>query len=493
MSDAVTNKPTRPFLNHPTPLLYGGATAFIVGIHLATNGVLGFHIDELYYLACGRHLAFGYVDFPPVVPLLARFETSLLGVTPWSLRLLPALLGGVNVILCGAFVRKLGGSLKLQGLALLIGITMPAIIGTWLFQTVIFDQVAWMVSLYLLLCLVIEPKARTWILLGLSLGIGLEVKYTIIALIGGIVVAAILTPSLRNQLRNRYPWMAAGIAVLIWAPNLVWQAVNGFPTVIYILSHQAGTGGPGSFLVGFLVLLVLLSPLWIVGFVSLFRNSQLRAIAIACAIPIGVFLFAGKYYYPAPTVPIVMAAGLIAISHISSSRRRSGLLVAVTMASLLGFVGLLKITVPFTPPDRLHASGLDSFYGDTVGWVPITQQVTDIYEALPSAERGTTVIVSSYYGVTGALDIYGSSQILPASYSPQLSDYFWLPTNLSASDALMVGYNPSDVSWMCTSTKVVAYLTIPYDVQNLEQGMPVTFCHLKEPLPLVWSGLKNFS
>jgi 4-amino-4-deoxy-L-arabinose transferase-like glycosyltransferase len=94
-------------------LLYGAAAACLIAIHLATNGVLGFHIDELYYLDSGRHPAFGYVDFPPIVPLLSRLETGLLGVTPWALRVLPALVGGVNVILCGAYVRKLGGSLRL--------------------------------------------------------------------------------------------------------------------------------------------------------------------------------------------------------------------------------------------------------------------------------------------------------------------------------------------------------------------------------------------
>ena len=488
MRATITRHPRRA-----TILLYGGATAYIICVHLATNGVLGFHIDELYYLACGRHLAFGYVDFPPVAPLLARFETGVLGVTPWSLRVLPALLGGVNVILCGAFVRKLGGSLKLQALALLIGITMPAIVGTWLFQTVIFDQVIWMVSLYLFLCLVKEPNPRTWVLLGVALGVGLEVKFTILALIAGIAIAVLLTPPLRRELRTRYPWIAACIALLIWTPNVIWQAVNGFPTVAYVLNHQGGTGGPGSFVVGFLLLLALAAPLWVAGIISLFRSRDLRALGIACAVPIVIFFFEGKYYYPAPTFPLIMAAGLLALSHIKRPRVRSSLVMAVAVASVLDLAGLAKITLPITAPDHLHASGLDSFYGDTVGWVPITQQITAIYGSLPASERSQTVIVSSYYGVTGALDVYADATLPPASFSPQLSDYFWLPTNLSATYAIMVGYSPSDIDWMCTSTKVVAHLTVPYDVQNLEQGMPVTFCHLKEPLPQEWSRLKNFS
>ncbi len=486
-------------MRRATVLLYGAAAGVIIAIHLALNGVLGFHIDELYYLASGRHPAFGYVDFPPLVPMLARLETGLLGVTPWTLRVLPALVGGVNVVLCGAYVRKLGGSLRLQALALLIGITAPLIIGTWLFQTVIFDQLTWMLSLYWFLCLVLDPRPRTWIFLGLTLGVGLEVKYLILPLIAGIGLAVLLTPSLRKELRTRYPWIGAFLMLIIWVPNVVWQIANDFPTLTYVLNHQGGIqsgGGVLDFLLLFLLVLLFLTPLWIAGMISLFRTRELRAVGVACAVPLVVFLFVGKFYYPAPTIPIVMAAGLPALSRVKRPRLRSGLVVAVVAASLLGFVGLAKLTLPTTPADRLHATGIDTAetdYANTVGWVAITEQMTAIYGALSPAERATTVIVSSDYGVTGALQIYGNSKLLPDSFSPQLSDFFWLPKHLAATDVLMVGYAPSDVGWMCTSARVVAHLVVPYHVVSLEQGAPVTLCNLKAPLPEVWGGLKNFS
>jgi 4-amino-4-deoxy-L-arabinose transferase-like glycosyltransferase len=480
-------------------LLYGGAAVILVAIHLATNGVLGFHTDELYYMASGRHPAFGYVDFPPIVPLLSRLETGLLGVTPWALRVLPALLGGVNVILCGAYVRKLGGSVQLQALALLIGVTEPFILGTFLFQTVIFDQVAWMLSLYWFLSIVIHRTPRTWILLGITLGLGLEIKFLILALIAGIGLAVLLTPSLRSELRTKYPWIAVALMLVIWAPNVVWQIANGLPTLTYVLNHQ-GTiqsgGGVLDFAVYFLVLLFLLTPLWIAGFISLFRNSSLRPIGIACAVPIVVYLFVGKYYYPAPTIPIVMAAGLLAMSRIQRSKARSALAIGVIVASLVGLVALMKITIPTTPASRLHATGLDTEDADfaaTVGWMSITNQLTAIYAALPAAERATTVIVSSDYGVSGALQIYGIAGALPDSYSPQLSDWYWLPTHVAARDVLMVGYTPSDIAWMCTSARLVAHLTVPYHVVNGEQGSPVTFCGLSEPLPVAWGRLEDFS
>jgi len=477
--------------------MFGGAGLGVIALHLATNSTLGFHTDELYYLACGRHPALGYVDFPPLVPLLARLETGLLGVSPWTLRVLPSLLGGVLVVLSAAYVRRLGGSLRLQGLALLTAVAAPYLLGAnWVFQTVTFDQVTWMVSLYWFLCLVIDRRPRHWIYLGVTLGIGLEVKYTIVGLIAGIGVAVLLTPSLRIELRKKYPWIAAAIALLIWAPNLAWQVVEGFPTLIYLANHRGSSGGPVTYLIEFGVYFFLLLPLWLAGMISLFRNRELRPIGIACAVPLVLFLFVGKSYYAAGTIPIALAQGLMATSRIKLPRLRSGVQTAVVAASVLEFAVFFFLVVPVTPPDRIHAARLDTVnevFADSVGWDDIAKQVTTIYDHLPASERATTVIISAYYGVPGALDIYDRASDRPVAISPQLSDSYWLPNNLTATYALMVDYQPSDVAWMCTSPTVIAHLTVPFDVAGLEQGAPVTFCQLSAPIPKVWGRLRNFS
>ncbi len=469
----------------------------VIALHLATIGTLGFHTDELYYLDCGRHPALGYVDFPPVVPLLARLETGLLGVSPWALRVLPSLVGGLLVVLSGAYVRRLGGSLRLQGIALLTAIAAPYLLGAnWVFQTVTFDEVTWMVSLYWFLCLVTDRRPRYWVYLGITLGIGLEVKYTIVGLVAGIGVAVLLTPSLRNKLRTRYPWVAVVIALLIWAPNLVWQVVDGFPSLTYITNHRGSGGGAAVFLIEFVVYLFFLIPLWLAGMISLFRTQRLRPIGIACAVPLLIFLFVGKSYYAAGTVPIALAQGLMAISRIERRRLRSGLEIAVVVASVLQFVTFFQLIVPITPPNRLHAAGLDAkneVFADSVGWPEVANQVTTIYRDLPASERRDTVIISAYYGVPGALQVYGDPNRLPDVVSPQLSDFYWLPSHLTATDALMVDYQPSDVAWMCTSPEVIAHLTVPYHVHGLEQGAPVTFCQLKAPIPKIWARLRNFS
>jgi hypothetical protein len=478
-------------------LLYGGAAAFVIAVHLATNNTLGFHTDELYYLACGNHPALGYVDFPPLVPLLARIETGLLGVTPWTLRILPSILGGFLVVLSGLYVRRVGGSLRLQALALLSAVAAPFLLGTnWVFQTVTFDQVTWMVSIYWFLCLVLDRRPRDWIYLGITLGLGLEVKFTIVALILGVFVAVLLTPALRKQLRTRYPWVGVALALLIWAPNLAWQVVEGFPSLVYITNHRAGGGGPVVYLIEFGLYMFFLIPLWLAGMISLFRNPELRPIGIACAVPLVLFLFVGKSYYAAGTIPVVLAQGLMAISRLERPRLRAGLQVAVAVTSVLEFLTFFFLVVPVTPPDRIHATRLDTVnevFADSVGWHDIANQVTAMYAGLPASERAHTVVISAYYGVPGALDVYDNPNDRPVAMSPQLSDWYWLPDHLTATDALMVDYQPSDVAWMCDSPELIGHLTVPYQVIGLEQGAPVTFCRLKQPIPSIWGRLRDFS
>ena len=480
-----------------TALLYGGAALGVIALHLATNSTLGFHTDELYYLTCGRHLALGFVDFPPIVPLLARLETGLLGVSPWTLRLLPSLLGGFLVALSGLYVRRLGGSLRLQGIALLSAIAAPFLLGSnWVFQTVTFDQVTWMVAMYWFLCLVIDRQPRYWIYLGITLGIGLEVKYTVAGLIAGIGLAVLLTPSLRNELRTKYPWIAVAIALVIWAPNLAWQAVEGFPTLVYLGNHSGSGGGPVTYLIQFGVYFFFLLPLYFGSMFSLFRSPKLGPVGIASVTPILLFLFIGKSYYAAGTIPVVLAQGLMAISRIERPTLRSGLQIAVVVASVVEFVVFFFLVVPVTPPDRIHTTSLDSInevFADSVGWDDVAKQVTMIYDDLPASQRGDTIVISAYYGVPGALEVYDKPGDRPPSISPQLSDWYWLPGNVTATNALMVDYTPSDVAWMCTSPTLITHLVVPYHVKGLEQGAPVTFCQLKTPIPQVWGRLRNFS
>jgi hypothetical protein len=253
---------------------------------------------------------------------------------------------------------------------------------------------------------------------------------------------------------------------------------------------------PVVYLIQFGIYFFFLIPLWLAGMISLSRSPLLRPIGIACAVPLLLFLFVGKSYYAAGAIPVALAQGLMAISHIKRPKLRSGLQIAVVLATVLEFVVFFFLVVPVTPPDRIHATHLDTVnevFADSVGWDDVANQVTTIYDNLPAPERASTVIISAYYGVPGALQVYDNPNDLPVAISPQLSDWYWLPNHLTATYALMVDYRPSDVAWMCTSPALIAHITVPYNVIGLEQGAPVTLCQLKAPIPQVWGKLRNFS
>jgi hypothetical protein len=281
-----------------------------------------------------------------------------------------------------------------------------------------------MVAFYWFLCLVREHRPRYWIYLGLSLGIGLEVKYTIGGLVAAIGLAVLLTRALRSDLRTRYPWIAAGIALLIWAPNLAWQIAEGFSSLTHITNHQGSGGGVVANLVLIGVYLFFLIPLWVAGLVSMFRSAALPPIGIACLLPLVLFMFVGKSYYAVGTVPIALAQGLIAVAGVKRPRLRTGFQIAVAVACALQLLTFAQLTLPITPPDRIHSLGLDAkneLFADSVGWEDVAHEVESIYGNLPDSERTGAIIISAFYGVPGALQIYGDKRSLPSVVSPQLS------------------------------------------------------------------------
>jgi Dolichyl-phosphate-mannose-protein mannosyltransferase len=472
-----------------------------LAIHLATNGVYGFQRDELYYILSGQHPAFGYVDYPPVTPMLARLDTTLFGTSPWTLRILTAIVGVLLVLLTGLCAREMGGGRSIQALAAFVALVCPLLLGAnWLFQTVTFDQLTWLIAMYLMLRLLKSYSPRLWLLLGLDIGIGFETKFTILALGIGIAVAVLSCARLRARLRTRWPWIGLALAVLLALPNLAWQTANGFPTLTYISNHSADisqSGGIATFLATFLLYMgPVVLPLWIAGWFVLFRDERLRPLGVIALVAILVLLPEGKAYYPAPTILFVLAAGCVGVGRIAARPRRRWI-AAIIVASLLETAVLIRVGLPLVPTASLHSSGLDKIrqdFADTVGWPELTAQVGAQYNALPSAQRATTAILTANYGEAGAIDIYGPHLGLPQALSGHLSFWYWKPPRVSASTLLTVGYAPAELRFLCGSITQVGAVVIPYSVSNQEQGTPILLCtDLRESLDGAWAALKHFA
>src|SRR6202011_902134 len=184
----------------------------------------GWHRDELYYLASSRHLAFGYVDYPPITPLLARFDQAIFPGSLPALRLLTVLAGAATIVVAALIARELGGNRLAQTLAALAVLISPMFVGAnILFQTVSFDELVWAIACLLFVRLLRGADPREWLLLGLVFGIGLETKYTVVGL-GVAILIGLLATNQRKQLASRWPWLGFGLAIVVFVPNLAWQA-----------------------------------------------------------------------------------------------------------------------------------------------------------------------------------------------------------------------------------------------------------------------------
>lgn len=472
-----------------------------LAIDLAASGVYGLHTDELYYILSGQHPAAGYVDFPPVTPLLALLNTSIFGISPWTLRLFPALTGALVVFLTGMCAQELGGGRWVAILASVVALLNPYLLATWLFQTVEFDQLTWMAAIYVLLRILRTGDRRLFILLGIDLGVGLETKVTILGLCVAIAVAMLVSRELRPFLRTGYPWIGMLIALALAAPNVGWQIANGSPTLIYIANHRADiaqSGGITAFVVLFIFCIgPLVLPLWIAGLVLLFRDPRLRPMGVLTVVAFLLFLPEGKAYYPAPTIPLVLAAGCVAIGRIVSPMRRRWVVGLLLAGGLLEVVVASPIILPVIPTASLHKYGIDKLnpdFANTAGWPEMTAQVGAVYNALPPAQRARTAILTSIDGQAGAIDIYGGSQHLPQAISPHLSFWYWKPANLDPTTLVTVGYSASDLAFLCGTVTSAGTVTIPYSIVNLNQGTPILVCtNLRESINAAWPTLRNFS
>ena len=461
-----------------------------VGVTMAVADRYGWHRDEFYYLASSQHLGFGYVDYPPVTPVLAAIDQLIFPRSLPGLRLLSVLAGAAVIVLAALIARELGGNDTAQALAALAVLISPMFVGAnILFQTVSFDQVVWAVAILLFVRILKGGNQRQWLALGLVFGIGLETKYTVIGLGIALIIALLVTPQ-RSLLRNRWPWLGLGIAILLFLPNLGWQLTHHWDSVSYTVNHRGATDGPVFYWVQQLLLAgPPLLPIIVMGVIWLWRCERFRAAALAIvAVELVFFLAGGKAYYPAPIYPLAYAAGAVWFVGASSRRWVREPLVALACAVTLI---LLPIGLPVIPAPNLP-SGIWSArkdYSDMVGWPELTQQVSAVYQALSPEEQRSTIILASNYGEAGALQFYGRG--LPRVVCPELSWYYWAPARMQASTVIVVGYPRDYLASIVGSPQQVGTIANALGVRNEEWGKAIWIVHPSRALSDLWPQLKS--
>lgn len=488
-----------------------------LALQLAVAHRYGYFRDELYYIACSRHLDWGYVDQPPLVVAVTWLELHVTGPSLTSLRLLPAVAGAALVILTALLAREMGAGKFGTSFAAFAG----ACIGVnflmhYLLTMNAFESLFWMGCAYVLVRIINTGDQRLWLWFGVLAGLGLENKYSMGIFGLGIVVGLVLTPE-RKAFAQRWLWLGGGVALLIFLPNLIWNIRHHFPFVELMRNIQASgrniSLSPLEYIGQqmFIVSPVLL-PVWIAGLVYLFFGKdgrRYRPLAWAYLVTLIVMIvMKGKNYYLAPAYPMLMAAGAIVIERFIERAHRPWLKPAIVSVILAGKILLplalpvltveqflrFQAKLPFTAPvsEKRHAgAAMPQHFSDQFGWEEMTAAAARAYQALPPEERAQACIGAGNYGEAGAIDFFGPRYGLPHAISTHQSYFLWGPGNCNGRVLILLGSRPEEWYGRCERVEVAAELYHPYAMRF--ENKPVIVCHqLKADIQKIWPRLKNW-
>lgn len=474
------------------------AAAVVLLVHALGNAHYGYFRDELYFIVCGRHPQWGYVDQPPVVPLLAA-ATQVFGHSLFLLRLVPALFAAAGVYVTCLLAVELGGGAFAQALATLAFLFAGVLLSFG--QKVGTDEVGlftWPLLALLLVRLVKAGDLRLWLAVGLVAGLSVESKYSVLFFIAALTAGLLLTPQ-RRVLFNR--WCAAGFAVaaLIALPNFLWQAHYGFPMWELLRAGQQGKNviaGPLLYLLQeVLITNLFLFPVWVIGLVCLLRNPQLRFLGYGYVLLIAEMLaFHGKHYYPANVYPILIAAGAVAIESWTSRLLPARIAIAA-YALILG-----PLFVPFSLPIlsepaflayqhrvgailHLNRSVLSTEHGrervplpgdyaDMHGWPELASTVRDVYVKLSPAERSRAVVVASNYGEASAIAFFAPDVPVVSGHN---QFWLWGPPAYDPDVVIDVNGDCGAAQHLFASAQTATTFDAPYAI-GWETNVPIMVC-----------------
>ena len=490
-----------------------------IGNIVAQHFGYGIFRDEMYYIVCGRHLAWGYVDQAPLVALQARVAEILFGFHNLALlRIFSGMAGAMKVFLTGLLAWSLGGKRIAQVLAMIAVLMVPIYLALDSFLSMnAFEPVFWMGCMLAVILMARGASPRWWILFGILGGIGILNKPSIVFFLFTLLAGLLLTPE-RRLLWSRWTLAAVALIVLISAPYALWQVHHHWPTLEWLNnvnhSHKNVKLGPAAFLGAQIMMLSPISILLLLpGLIWLFAAKSargLRWIGLCYVLFLAVMIHEfAKDYYLAPIYPVLFAAGALAWQHAFSTSRKTAWLLPAFCVLLVIFGTLtLPMGIPVLPPaiwirytTTLHltsgktetaATGpLPQFYADRFGWQQMVAEVAGIYNSLSPAERAQTAIFCENYGEAGAIDLFGPKYGLPQAISGHQNYFFWGPRGYTGTMMIVIGSSNTDLKELFQSVQVVGRtdnpLAMPY-----ENG-PIYLCRgLKQPLSTLWPKTKHW-
>lgn len=473
---AVELRASRPWSRLPFAL-----AALVVALHVVVNatGAYGIHRDEYLYLAMGEHVRLWAMDFPPMIALAAEAQRALLGDSLVALRTVPMLAAAALILLSAWTARAMGGGRGAQAIAALAVAANPLFLRAGhLFQPVILDQLAWTLALVALVQLCRTGDPRWWLAFGAACGVGLLVKFSIVFLGAGVLLALLATRH-RRALLTRWPWIAVALVLVIGAPSVVGQLRLGWPVLGQMRDLQESQLVHVGWL-DFALGQLMLGPaalLALAGVLASFRRGPMRRYALVTLSCAGAFLvlmlLRGKAYYLGPVYPVLFAAGAVWLQRVAGGGRRVAYLATPVLVLLFG-LWTLPVGVPLLRPDAMRAyltdaglgeslrtnrdamGALPQDYADMLGWEAMVDTVARVYRDLPPEERARAVLIGGNYGRAGALDLHGPARGLPKAICACGSYWFWGAGDRPGEVAIIVGGTPEELGQFFGEVREVA-------------------------------------
>ena len=493
---------------------------------LAIRGY-GWFRDEFYYIACSERLAFGYVDHPPLTPLLTAATRALVGDSIVGMRLLPALAGAATVVVAGLLAREFGARRFGQTVAAVGVLVAPQYLAlNHIVSMNAYEVLAWPLAA-LILCRLLNqeragqtPRLAAWVWFGVVLGLGLQNKHSMLFFGFGVAVGFLLTPA-RRLLLTRGPWVAALVALAIFLPNLVWQIQHGWPTLEFMQNAAAtkNVAMPPATFLGEQVLSMnpAAAPLWVGGLIWLLAAPAARSyrlFGIGYVAILAVFLStSAKPYYLAPYYPILLAGGGVAVEALLRGiENRTGAAVvraAILTVPIAAGIAIAPLALPVLPvedyiryahtlglgpaPAERHRMGvLPQFYADMFGWHELVATIEQATAQLTPEERDKVVVFTGNYGEAGAINFLGRGRAVTRAISGHNNYWLWGPNGASREVLFVLG-GTAEQHDECTSVHEVARSQCDY-CMPYEDDLPVFLCRdLKLPVADLWSAARHYN
>lgn len=483
--------------------------------HLLTAGAFGYSyfVDELYFLACAKHLAWGYVDLPPLLPALTAIPVNLVGESLVAVRVLPALAGAALVVLAGLLAREMGGGWRSQALAALATLLAPAYLAVHSFNSMnALEPLAWMTGAWILLRLANGGSPRLWLWFGAVAGFGLLDKHTTSGWLVAVALGTLLTKE-RRHFATRWPWLGAALAFVLFLPNLLWNVAHRFPHLAHLAQVREDGRDVALSAAAFLGQQVLLlnpvvAPLWIGGLAWLLAAPaarRFRSVGFAYLAVLALLLAAhGRFYYLFPAYAVLFAAGAVAAEKLVARPWPLG-----TYAVVLGVTGvaLAPFAFPCLPPAtyvayakalrfdppriETHRLGpLPQLFADRFGWREMAEEAARIHRELPPEDRARAAVFGQNYGQAGAIDAFGPALGLPPAVSGHLAYHDWGPHGVTGEVLIVLGDRREPLESYFESVTLAGRVAHPYAMPY--QHVDVFVCRKpRVSLSEIWPRLRK--